>query len=276
VQRHHRYDPENRPAISGRQHRPETYWVLSKTERMLMILERLTSGADPPTHAELMREMGIQRSTLSDSLAELRELGYVSMHERTYVPGPRLLTFVRGAEASTRLAAGVHGTLEQLSAATGETAVYVMASHSRRVADLAVVAIDQVESAQPIRYVASIGQPFPALTTAAGYVFLAFADQDAGAPDALRRPGGDDELLAAELERVRARGYATLVSASRPSTGIAAPVRDVNGSVIGVIDVVGPTDRLPDAAAIWPLLRDAAAELSGPLLRGASDRRAVA
>jgi DNA-binding IclR family transcriptional regulator len=79
---------------------------VSKTERAFHILERLTSGKPAPTHAELMRELGVQRSTLSDSLSELRDLGYVAVRDRRYLPGARLLTFVRRAGLHGDLAAG--------------------------------------------------------------------------------------------------------------------------------------------------------------------------
>jgi DNA-binding IclR family transcriptional regulator len=48
------------------------------------------------------------------------------------------------------------------------------------------------------------------------------------------------------------------------STALAAAVRDVHGHVIGVISVVGPSERLADAGDVWPWLREAAARLGGP------------
>lgn len=237
--------------------------MLSKTERTFQILERLVSGDAPPTHGELMRELGVQRSTLSDALGELRDLGYVTVRERAYLPGPRLLTFVRAAAASAQLGAGVRRTLERLAAQTGETAVYVMANNDRNGAEMTVIATDQVESDQDVRYVATIGKPYPATSTAAGHVFLAFKQTEGRRGDGARPVAGYGDELAAALERVRDRGYAIYAAQSRPSTGIAAPVRAVNGDVIGVIDVVGPSARLSDAAVIWPILRHAAAELSG-------------
>ena len=256
--------------ISSRVRRPRVAAAIdfrqtlqSKTERTFQIFERLVSGEVPPTHGELMRELGVQRSTLSDALGELRDLGYVTVRDRAYLPGPRLLTFVRAAAASARLGAGVRRTLERLAAQTGETAVYVMANNDRNGAEMTVIAMDRVESDKDVRYVATIGKPYPATSTAAGHVFLAFKEPKAGRRDEVKPAVDPDDDLAAELQRVRERGYATYSPEARPSTGIAAPVRAVNGDVIGVIDVVGPSARLPDAAVGWPLLREAAAELSG-------------
>jgi DNA-binding IclR family transcriptional regulator len=208
---------------------------VSKTERAFLILERLTSGRPAPTHAELMRELHVQRSTLSDSLAELRDLGYVTVRDRRYLPGARLLTFVRRAGLHGDLAAGVRPTLAAIAEATGETACWVIEDGG------SVVTVDQVESAQPIRYVGDVGVPYPMRSTAAGKAFLAFTEHP---------PGAHDD----ELERVRERGFAMKIDASR-QTAIAAPVHDQHGALMGVISVVGPTDRLTDAETrVWPLI----------------------
>jgi DNA-binding IclR family transcriptional regulator len=232
---------------------------VSKTERVLLILERLSSGAGAASHAELMRELGVQRSTLSDSLAELRELGYVTTRERQFLPGPRLLTFVHRAAANGRLIDGVRPTLEALAAATGETAVYVMENEGRGDLPTTVVAMDQVESRHSIRYVADIGEPWPVDSTAAGRVFLAFSDAQSLAR---KVPGVDLVPLSAELARIRACGYAVVGDLAR-SSAVAAAVTDSHGNVIGALSVVGPTERMPDAASLWPQLRDAVVALGG-------------
>jgi IclR family acetate operon transcriptional repressor len=216
---------------------------LSKTERAFRILERLASGQPAPTHAELMRELGVQRSTLSDSLAELRDLGFVTVRDRRYLPGARLLTFVRRAGARGDLGAGIRPSLQALRDATGETAIWVVEDGS------AVVSVDQVESEHPIRYVGEIGVPYTLHGTAAGQAFLAFSQRTA-------------DGLEPELQRVRERGFALKVDVTR-STAIAAPVLDIHGSVVGVISIVGPTDRLADAdTRVWPLLAEEIARLS--------------
>jgi DNA-binding IclR family transcriptional regulator len=225
---------------------------VSKTERAFKILERLTSGQPAPTHAELMRELGVQRSTLTDSLAELRDLGYVAVRDRRYLPGARLLTFVRRAGAHGDLSAGIRPSLQALAGATEETAVWVMEDGGHGGTPGVVVSIDQVESQHSIRYVADIGVPFTMHATAAGHAFLAFTDRSAHSLS--EGNGFDPDELDRELALVRERGYALKVDTER-STAIAAPVRDVHGGLMGVISIVGPTDRLGDAETrVWPLL----------------------
>jgi DNA-binding IclR family transcriptional regulator len=234
---------------------------VSKTERAFLILERLTSGRPAPTHADLMRELGVQRSTLSDSLAELRDLGYVAVRDRRYLPGARLLTFVRRAGLHGDLSAGVRPSLEALAAATRETAVWVMEDGGNGETPGVVVSIDQVESVQTIRYVADVGVPYPMHSTAAGHAFLAFTQRSAHS--LAEGNGFDPDALDRELAHVRERGFALKVDTER-STAIAAPVLDVHGALMGVISIVGPTDRLGDAEArVWPLLSEEIGRLSG-------------
>lgn len=214
---------------------------MSKTERVLAVLERLSSGELPPTHGELMRELGIQRSTLSDLLADLRRLGYIEMLDRRYVPGLRLLTFVQRAARQPGLSAGVRPLLETLAEITQETAIYVIQAGA---APRYVVSIDQVESPNPIRYVGQIGDPYPIDTTAAGRVFLAFERRLPEHPEqsSARRGAAADELEA-ELDRIRGRGFAVTGDEAR-STAIAVPLHDSHRELLGVITIVGPTNRL--------------------------------
>jgi DNA-binding IclR family transcriptional regulator len=145
----------------------------------------------------------------------------------------------------------------------------------RGTAASAVVAVDQVESPHPIRYVGAIGEPFPIHTTAAGQVFLAFAERPVEEVVAAELTAAERKKLAAKLDTVRAQGFALVGDATR-STAIAAPVRDVHGAVIGVISVVGPSDRVADAETrLWPVLRDATTQLSHPPLADAPAGRAA-
>jgi len=190
----------------------------------------------------------MQRSTLTDVLAELRTLRLIELQGRQYVPGLRLISLVnQGLRAD--LSDSVRASLGRLSAATGETAVWVI----DRVASDEVVAIAQVESAHGIRFVADIGVPWSIWTTAAGHAFLAFSCRPA--------PAEMDERLA----EIRARGYAVL-SGDAGGVAVAAPVIDPRtGIVLGAFSVVGPSDRLTDPhRQVWPALAEEVRMLASP------------
>ncbi len=208
---------------------------ISRTNRALLVLEHVAAGGPPQTHGELMRDLQIPRSTLSDLLGDLRDLGYLQIVDRRYVAGPRLIALIhRGLDHRTSVLVGLRPALAQVAAATGETAVYTI-----RVGD-GIIALEEAPGANPIRYVAQLWEPFGLETTAPGIVFQAFG------PDA-----------PAHLQEVRDRGYAVYAPDENRTVAIAGPVRDPRGEVVGSMVVVGPHDRLGGAEHdAWVALRD--------------------
>lgn len=200
-----------------------------------MLVEYVAAGGPPRTHGELVRELGIPRSTLSDILADLREAGYLQVVGRRWGAGPRLIALVhRGLAQRTGILSGIRPTLREIAAATGETAVY-----SIRAGD-SIVSLEQAPSANPIRYVADLWEPYPLETTSPGIVFQAFEDPPPP-----------------QLAVVRERGYAVYNAGPDRPAAVAAPVRDPRGEIVGSIVVIGPLDRFADPQrTIWPALRD--------------------
>jgi DNA-binding IclR family transcriptional regulator len=75
----------------------------------------------------------------------------------------------------------------------------------------------------------------------------------------------DSAWIAADLQRIRSRGY--LLTTDEVVAGaatVAAPVRDASGQVVAVLSVSAPTMRMrpPRPRAVLPLVLDAAAKLS--------------
>ena len=75
----------------------------------------------------------------------------------------------------------------------------------------------------------------------------------------------DSAWIAADLQRIRARGY--LITTDEVVAGaasVAAPVRDASGQVVAVISVSAPTMRMrpPRPRALLPVVLDAAVKLS--------------
>lgn len=207
----------------------------TRAHRTLHVLEYFAAGAPPRTHAELLRELAIPRSTLSDILADLRESGFLQSVDRRWVAGPRLIALIhRGLAQRTGVLEGVRPTLREIAAATGETAVYAI-----RAGD-SIISLEQAPSANPIRYVADLWEPYPLETTSPGMVFQAFDD-----PPPRR------------LAEVRRLGYAFYNAAPDRPAAIAAPVRDPRGEIAGAIVVIGPLERFADPErTIWPALRE--------------------
>src|SRR5262245_36618945 len=97
---------------------------MSAAGRALRVLEYLAAATQPVSNQELGAALGIPRSTLSDLLAELRALGYVSQVAGGHVPGTALTLL--GYRTTRRLGTpgAIQRSLAQLAQETGETAIY--------------------------------------------------------------------------------------------------------------------------------------------------------
>nr|WP_269128976.1 IclR family transcriptional regulator C-terminal domain-containing protein [Nonomuraea sp. K271] len=160
-----------------------------------------------------------------------------------------------------------HDELERLAADTGETAQLAVRSGDN------LVVIDQVESAQEIRYAVPLRSRRPLLTTSMGKLFLA----DLGADELtsfleergeLATPSG--KTILAERDTIRESGVAFNLEESVAGVcAAAAAVRGASGKVVAALVVAGPAARIrPQAEAVAARLRKTAERLSDRLARG--------
>ena len=117
----------------------------------------------------------------------------------------------------------------------------------------AVVFIDVVETDQLIRYTVNVGQRSPLHATANGKAILAVlpvAERETVIRSLPLKRYTDRTIttlpaLRCALDDIRDQGVAVSIDESvRGASGIAAPVYDRDGRVIGACAVGGPTDRI--------------------------------
>ena len=128
------------------------------------------------------------------------------------------------------------------------------------------VTVDFVAAESSVVSVARLGRPSIGHATAVGKVVLAFG---AGPPATgaeltayTERTIVDPETLAAEIEAVRARGWAEAAGEREPDlNALAAPVFGRAGDLAAAVGLQGPAARLTAArrAEVLPALLDAAA-----------------
>lgn len=240
---------------------------VSSAGRALRILQALVTADHPPTQAELVRELGIPKSTFSTLITELREMDFVTVADRRHLPGPAMVILgyqaTHAAGIGRGAAVSAHPLLERLAAATRETAVYSIEVGRTRDAPGSVLALDFVVSPNAISYVPGIGRLQPIHRAAAGRVFLAFTNRSARdlPPKQFVRTTSRTLVTADEIDAVlalaRERGYATNVEETIEGiTAIAAPILDAEGQPIAAITVLGLSQRIGDPSqTIWPILR---------------------
>jgi IclR family pca regulon transcriptional regulator len=247
-------------------------------ERGLAILCSFTPDRPALGVSELVRELGLTRSTTHRYLATLASLGFLEQDEATrkYRLGPRVLDLGFSTLGSMGLREIAAPHLRRLTDATGHTSNLAIRD------DTDVILIDRVPG-RPGRYhhlefTLHVGSRIPAYCSATGKALLAFlpaTDLDRlleridFVPHGPRTLTDKDALLAA-LERVRRTNLAVndeeLESALR---SIAAPVRTRSGEVVASVNVAIPWS--PEAMSalvkrLGPTVQAAANEIAARLV----------
>ncbi|HEV7825279.1 MAG TPA: IclR family transcriptional regulator [Mycobacteriales bacterium] len=242
-------------------------------DRALDLLEALASAGSPLGVSALSHTTGLPVGTIHRLLRTLASRGFVRQEaSREYALGPALF---RVGHASTRaIAAPARPYLARLVEISGETANLAVLEGDH------VVYVAQVPSAHRLRMFAEVGRHVLPHSTAVGKVLLADRPAEAAA-GVVQRTGlpahtpntiTDPALFAAELDRVRARGWA--VDDEEEETGVrcfAVPVRD-GGRVIAAMSVSGPAARF-DGVEIRPLvtaMQEVSDTFAAEALRGAA------
>jgi IclR family acetate operon transcriptional repressor len=242
---------------------------VAAVERALAVLDALSDGAPELGTNEIARRTGINASTVSRLLATLARSGMVEHVAATgrYRLGLRLLQLGNAVRGRLDLRELARPHLHALARETGETAT--LSAPGERDA----VTVDFVQSAASVQSVARLGRPSIGHATATGKVLLAFgrAQLPPGTLKAFTpRTITDRRRLAAELERVRQRGYADAVGERELDlNAVAAPIFGPDDELVAIMGVQGPAPRFAGARvrAALDLLVARAEELSETLGR---------
>jgi len=200
---------------------------------------------------DLHRAVGLKPTTVHSLVRSLRAGRYVEQASGTgkYRIGTGLLQLVGTFLQGSSFVALVEPALQALHTETGETVMLAVLGEDRHHSVRSLLSTHAVVAAP-----ARIAEP-RLHCTAHGRVLLAHAAPSVRTRliDAIEAAGfptfGPTTItsrtaLETELERVRARGYASNYEEGRPGViGQAAPVRDHSGAVIAAVGVAYPTMR---------------------------------
>jgi DNA-binding IclR family transcriptional regulator len=238
---------------------------IASSQRAVAVLDALADGGALGTN-ELARRTGMTASTASRQLGTLLEAGLVEFDAESsrYRLGLRLVQLGNAVLARLDVRDIARPHLEALVVEVGETATLSVP------ADPDAITIDFVPTEHYVQGVARLGRPSIAHATAAGKVMLACTGRRPAQPLAAytERTITDPAELAAELERVRRRGWADAFEEREPElNAIAAPVLGSGGTLAGIVALQGPTPRFGRAAArrALPHLLERAAVISREL-----------
>lgn len=244
-------------------------------ERALALLNLFSGPALSWSLTELSRESGLTISTTHRILKSLLAAELITVDPRTRrysvgVGAMRLARVILENDTTHRLQIVAQEHLEQLRESSQETVgLHVRVGHSR-------VCVAELPSPHPIRMATTVGGVQPLHVGAASKALLAWLPaeewRDLLSGQQLERLTPltitNLDALEAELAEIRQRGHATSFGESvAGAAAVAAPIFNLQGKPIAVINVTGPLERF-DRSAITKTadhLRDACAEISAQL-----------
>jgi len=241
-------------------------------ERTLDILEALADRGEAGI-AQLSVQVGLHASTVHRLLSTLIARGYVRQNQETgrYLLGLKALDVARAVKDHLDVRMEAQPILRDLMQKSGETSNLAVLDGQH------LVYLEQASCPEwMLRMFVQVGAQAPLHSTASGKVLLAhLPDKDLQAlllsyqltPFASRTIV-DKQLLLAELEEVRRRGYATDYGEQEEGVScVAAPVRDSTDRVVAAISISGPWIRITRERVdlLIPLLWEACARLSAAL-----------
>ncbi|MDI9579744.1 MAG: IclR family transcriptional regulator [Thermobispora sp.] len=214
--------------------------------RGLAVIRAFDAGSPELTLSEVARKTDLPRAAARRFLHTLVELGYVRTDGRRFALTPRVLELGYAYLSSLSLPEVALPHLERLAAEVRESASVSVLDGSE------IVYVARVPTKRIMRVAIAIGTRFPAYCTSMGRVLLA------GLPPAeldayLERATltgltpytiTSKEALRAELDRVRAQGWAMVDQELEEGLrSIAAPIRDAAGRVVAAVNVSSHASR---------------------------------
>lgn len=239
---------------------------VQSVDRALAILECLARLGEAGV-TELAAELGVHKSTafrLAVTL-EAHRLVEQTSDRGKYRLGVGVLRLAGATTARLDVVQESRPVCRSLATATGETVnIAVLSEHS-------ALYLDQVAGSSALQPHNWVGQHIPLHATSNGKVLISGLDDDAldasvpELPKYTPRTITTRSRLRAELEQVRAQGYAVAVDELEIGlAAVAAPIRNAHGDIVASMSVSGPTFRMPEAtlAEVIERLIEAALEVS--------------
>lgn len=211
------------------------------------------NGTDGPLGVrEIARGMGTSPTTVHRLLQAFEERSLVRRDDQgSYYGGLELVRLGRLASRFSVQAAG-RPVLEKLAADVDETSMLGLLDPRRG----ELMLVDCVQTSHPLRYVVELHTWRPLWAGAAGLGILAFLDDDERARllrEHVPQPITEQTLRTAEAveefcAQAREQGYVLTRGQRTPgAVGVAAPIRDADGRVVGDVCLTVPDNRFRES-----------------------------
>lgn len=221
--------------------------TMQSIERTFAVLRALAESGASAGVSEVARRTGLAKSTTSRILSSLDELGMVDRLDDRYVIGHGLAALSAHANPAGSLRDVARPYLTDLADTLGESVALAVLDGDES------VYIDTAVAESMVQVRDWTGERFPVHITSAGQVLMAEWSSaridEYGRGELVTPTGRGVGSLTALRDRVRdvrRDGVAwTLGEFDAEINGVAAPIRDAAGSVVGAVNVSGPVFRFP-------------------------------
>lgn len=221
---------------------------LSSVKNALRILKCFTMDEPEKKISEISTILGINKSTVSRTMATLASEGFVYKDPDTkkYRLGFSLLSLSSIVNSNMDVYRESQPILNKLVENLGETA------HISVLDQLEVIYLQKVECNHPVRFLTHVGRRNPPYCTSSGKILLAYAEEKMveaviakGLKKFTKTTISHPEQLRIHLKEIRKKGYtASFEEFHEGVVSIAAPIYDYRGKVIASLSVVGPKQRI--------------------------------
>lgn len=215
----------------------------------LVLLEAMANNEKSSGVTDLATQLSLGKSNVHRLLQGLVHQGFARKEPETGRYELTMKLWELGAKVFQRLDLRREALsyMQLLAEETQETV------HLSILDGIEVLYLEKIDSPQPVRAYTSVGGRAPAACVATGKVLLAWASEStiAHAAEKLHRytPRSiiSAEELHRQLQRIRTIGYAVNTGEWREQViGVAAPLRDATGAVVGALGISGPAERITD------------------------------
>ena len=223
---------------------------VSLPDRIFAILRLFLSDQPSWSIGEAVTAVRLPKATVHRLMRVMcgHEILQRSSQDGRYRLGPMALALGTRSSQRHELRRLGHPILKRLAELTGETALIFELAPTGD----SLICIEQIESHHGLRLVSDIGVRMPMIAGASGCAVLSFLGEEDRSKviseafaSAGRRAPVSRVALQRKLQQTRKTGYARSVEeTTKGACGIAAPLFDASGAVVGAIAISGPTTRL--------------------------------
>ncbi|WP_249316742.1 IclR family transcriptional regulator [Bacillus sp. FJAT-50079] len=221
---------------------------LSSVRNALRILRSFSMDEPEKKVSDLSQSLGINKSTVSRTMATLANEGFVFKDPETqkYRLGLSIVSLGGVVNSTMDIYKESMPVLNKLVETSGET------SHISILDNYEVIYLQKVECNHPVRFLTHVGKRNPTYCTSSGKILLAYSNDDVtetiiqkGLQPFTKNTITDPQKLRQHLRQIRKNGYTfSIEEFTEGVNSVAAPVYNYKGQVVAALSVVGPKQRI--------------------------------